>query len=574
MAMHVHSSFSEGTGSMFWQLDQARRNGIEVVWWTDHDFRMSAWQYREAIHCSGSSESEDGHALTWSMSTSGSLQTAGASFLASASSPNDPDQTAGVRFDASSTSSSFATVRLTAQDASARHNLHASLAGQSIVVDVSPESIGPDAFLELRLRISDQPASGGRGAGSYYLYYRVGGPNAPGSVIKQARGGTITLSAPTGAWTTLVLSAADDIARLWPDLQSADNSLCQLSMAAGSRRGARATGNIDYIRFQRTSSGNIPLQTQRAIGDALAPQFPAITQHQGLEVSLYPRHLNWYGGTVVLPDYGTAGLSPGDDLTKTRALVDMVHAGGGLASYNHMFGTSFGATPLSTTKQETARVTVTKQLLQNSAFGSDILEVGYRVRGGVTLARHLSVWDVCSRNALFLTGNGVNDSHEGAWSGGGFTFVTSAWAEDSQVTSLVGALASGRCTFHDRDRFVGTLDLTVDDVCRMGSVSVSDLAARRLTIAATQVPTGGSVAVVQGPVDRPGPTVTSPGTIRSSIPASAFDAGPVSLDIDTTVDTFVRTEILDSTGLLVGGSNPVWMLRAQPPQGIPAPRGV
>ena len=455
MAMHVHSSFSEGTGSMFWQLDQAKRSGLEVVWWTDHDFRMSAWQYRKAIHCSGTSEPEDGHALTWSRTTNGSLQIAGATFLAAASSPGDPDTTAGLHLDASSTSSSFAWVRMTAQDAKARHNLHASLAGQSIVVDVSPESIGPDAFLEVRVQLSDQPASGGRTAGSYYLYYRVGGPNAPGSVIKQVRGGTITYAAPTGAWTTLVLTPANDIARLWPDLQATDAALCQLSVAVGSRRGARATGNIDNIRFQRTTSGSAPLQAQRTIGDALAPQFPGVTQHQGLEVSLYPRHLNWYGGTVVLPDYGTAGLSPVDDLAKTRDLVRMVHDGGGLASYNHMFGTGFGMTPLSTTKQETARINVAKQLVQNAAFGADILEVGYRMRGGVTLDRHLSVWDVCSRNGLFLTGNGVNDSHEGAWSGSGYTFVTSAWAEDAKESSLVGALAAGRCTFHDQDRFRG-----------------------------------------------------------------------------------------------------------------------
>ena len=369
-----------------------------------------------------------------------------------------------------------------------------------------------------------------------------------------------------------MLTPANDIAKLWPDLQPGDTALCQLSLAAGSRRGARATGNIDYIRFQRTASGNIPLQTQRAIGDALAPSFPGVTQHQGLEVSLYPRHLNWYGGTVVLPDYGTAGLSPSDDLVKTRQLVGMVHGGGGLASYNHMFGTSFAGTPLSTAKQETARINVVKQLLQNGAFDADILEVGYRLRGGVTLDRHLSVWDVCSRNALFLTGNGVNDSHEGAWSGGAYTFVTSAWADDAEEPSLLAALASGRCTFDDQDRFAGTLDLSVDDVCPMGSVSVSSLATRRLRIAATQIPVGGSVALVQGPVDRPGPTITDPGTTRTTIPASGFAAGPVPVDVDTSAARFVRVEILDSTGLFVAGSNPVWMLRTPPAGGIPPTR--
>ena len=42
--------------------------------------------------------------------------------------------------------------------------------------------------------------------------------------------------------------------------------------------------------------------------------------------------------------------------------------------------------------------------------------------------------------------------------------------------------------------------------------------------------------------------------------------------VDTRKDSFVRTQVLDSTGTLVGLSNPVWLLRAVPPGGIPAPR--
>ena len=39
MAMHLHACFSEGTASMDTHLDQARRTGVDVVWWTEHDFR-------------------------------------------------------------------------------------------------------------------------------------------------------------------------------------------------------------------------------------------------------------------------------------------------------------------------------------------------------------------------------------------------------------------------------------------------------------------------------------------------------------------------------------------------------
>ena len=50
MAMHVHSSFSEQSGSMDAQLNQAATNTVDVLWWTDHDFRMTGRGYRKTVH--------------------------------------------------------------------------------------------------------------------------------------------------------------------------------------------------------------------------------------------------------------------------------------------------------------------------------------------------------------------------------------------------------------------------------------------------------------------------------------------------------------------------------------------
>jgi hypothetical protein len=50
MAMHVHSSFSEQSGSMDSQLFQAARNSVDVLWWTDHDARMDGIGYRQTVH--------------------------------------------------------------------------------------------------------------------------------------------------------------------------------------------------------------------------------------------------------------------------------------------------------------------------------------------------------------------------------------------------------------------------------------------------------------------------------------------------------------------------------------------
>jgi hypothetical protein len=57
--------------------------------------------------------------------------------------------------------------------------------------------------------------------------------------------------------------------------------------------------------------------------------------------------------------------------------------------------------------------------------------------------------------------------------------------------------------------------------------------------------------------------------VAAVIAAGAFAAGPVTVPIDTTASTFARVEVRDATGLLVAGSNPVWMLRTTPPAASP-----
>lgn len=47
MAMHIHGSFSEGMASYGAHLRQPRRTGVNVIWWTDHDFRVAAHGYRQ-----------------------------------------------------------------------------------------------------------------------------------------------------------------------------------------------------------------------------------------------------------------------------------------------------------------------------------------------------------------------------------------------------------------------------------------------------------------------------------------------------------------------------------------------
>jgi hypothetical protein len=133
-------------------------------------------------------------------------------------------------------------------------------------------------------------------------------------------------------------------------------------------------------------------------------------------------------------------------------------------------------------------------------------------------------------------------------------------------------VGSGRCFTADPERFRGQLDLLVDDVCSMGSVSVSDLPSRQLRVAATGLPSGGTVRIVQGPVDLAGSGVPDPRTKVTAYPTSAFGTGGATFPIDTTASMFVRVEVSDSAGTVIASTNPVWMLRSIPPFGIPEPR--
>ena len=53
MAMHLHAAFSEKTASFEAHLAEARKLGVDVLWWTDHDFRVNAHGYREAVGYGG-----------------------------------------------------------------------------------------------------------------------------------------------------------------------------------------------------------------------------------------------------------------------------------------------------------------------------------------------------------------------------------------------------------------------------------------------------------------------------------------------------------------------------------------
>ena len=571
MAMHIHACFSEGTASMEAQLDQAARNSVEVVWWTEHEFRMTASGARQVIHFNGLSEAEDGLSWTWTAASAGTFTEKSATFVGDPISPTDPSGSSALRLVALSTTSSYATYRLNG----AQYNslFRTSLDGTTLELDVCPLTVGPDGYLGLFITTSQRPAGGGQTAGTYTLEYRVGGDRTTGSRVAQGRNGIVTIPAATGSWTTVTIDPVQDMAALWPWFDGRDSSLYGIGIGVGSRLGTRTDVVVDHLRFNRVrKSPQEVLALQAELAASYATRFPTVTQHAALEWSMLREHMNWFGGTLELPAPTSPPWKADTSVGAMVAAAAQVHRAGGVASYNHPFGNGVGSLS-SQSAQDALRRTTATDLISNRAYGCDILEVGLPTKGGVAIEGYLSLWDALSRNAVFLTGTGVSDDHTGkSWLTQVTNFFTWAWSDTTELPALTHSLASGRVYFGDPNAFRGQLDLLVDGTAPMGSVCVGPLASRSVRVVAAGLPSGGSVQVVRGVVDYAGAAVPDPVTTATTYPASAFAPGYVDLDVDTRSSCFVRAVVRDNAGKIVAGSNPVWMLREEPVSGIPPAR--
>jgi hypothetical protein len=574
MAMHIHSSFSEQNGSMDGHLAQATANAVDVCWWTDHDYLMDAINFRDVTHFTSFSEkgaAGQGGAWTWTVVKSGpNTAASGGGIVATPSSPKDPVANGALSLTAQSSTTSPAKYGYYADCHPAGWNYRDNLTGQSLLVDVLLASGWSRGYLELLITTSYHPASAGRAAGNYSLSYQFV-PGGQASAVANGNAGVIRVPV-TSSWQTVTLTPSSDIAKLWPDLDYRDFAMWELHLSAVST-GDKVAGYFDYLRFDRTMSGQAQFSEQAAMKQALTSKYPGVTQQQGLEVSRNLPHVNWFGPNVSVPSYSGISSSAYQGYLQ-NTVIPQIHASGGVASYNHPYGYSaLPAQPQS--QQDTLLSQVASKLLANHVLGADLLEVGYNLRQGVDVKHHIGLWDVLSRNAVFTTGNGVSDDHVGTnWRGIRNNWVTMAWAVSTAQSDLIKALAAGRAWCGSLSSFgQGTLDLLVDGTVPMGAVSVSSVTSRKLAITATKMPSGSTLQLLQGAVDYAGQNGLSPDTrVISSFTTSQLSAGSVTQQVSTSADSFLRTQVVSSTGTILATSNPVWLLRSAPPQGIPPAR--
>ncbi len=548
-AMHVHASWSEGNGSWEAQYAQAAALGVDLLYLTDHDFRARAYNYMTSL--SG---------VTMVTSRVGTFAQSAAT-----------NTTGTIRLLAESNKGTPATIISTVQDKpDANNRMRTSIAGQKLVITFPSCRLDLGATLEVRVQMSIHPAYGKRPAGQFELRYQFGASASTRYVDASGLVGYVKFPKPTaGATFTVDLTA--DCQALWPDMLAVDNAIRNLSLAATSPQSAKVADVRLTVKFQRSQNSEASLiALQQSVMKTYGPRYPSMHVWPSVEISRLDPHVIPYGVPQFWPDQ--APITPATVGTWYPQMVANVHAQGGIVSWNHPFGAT-GGPLLPQAQQDANRRSIFASMKANGRYGTDTLEVGYPVRGGVNLLSHVALWDTFSRWGVFITGTGVNDDHGGQhWPTLGNGFMTGIWADSVQQPDVVFALLAGRAyTYHAGKWPNAVLDMVADNSIPMGRVVVASKKSRTLTIQAGQLPANTSVDVVVGPVDYTG---NDPGTrTAASIPAATFGAsGLTSVTIDTDKSCFARVQVRNSGGYVIGVGNPIWFLTAPPPGGIPAAR--
>jgi hypothetical protein len=427
------------------------------------------------------------------------------------------------------------------------------------------EGAGPDARVWVEAQLSEHPiADGSGGFGPTSVRYVVGAdegePWREGPVL------WIPLAGVEGRWRAYRPELSHDAARGFPELDALDDTLTAIRVGLSARNSAAITAFVDGVRVGAERLGGGVLDRRAEVLAGVARRHPGLALHQGLGLDCLGVHLNAFGPRVEAFDADAALRELAREQEAGRSLeaeardflarraVEAAHAGGGLVSLNHPLGAAPAGSP-----RERRREAELALLLERGLYGADLLEVGYRDRGGHSLRDHLWLWDrLALEGGLRPVGIGTSDHHGGPerWPKVPNNFVSWIAARSTAVPDLLDGLRAGRVAFGDPTRFAGALALTTDRGQRMGQIVVTDRESVALEIAIDGLDATDRVILVESGeltrhLDAGGPAFRA----REAI-ALPPQGG------------FVRVEVFARDGTALAYSNPIHFVRRLPEGGI------
>ena len=415
-------------------------------------------------------------------------------------------------------------------------------------LSVFPEQMSPASRLIVGVVLSQHPP-GPRGRIEYVMKASpsddLDGDPADGETALDAhisgfRERVVPVSMQLGQWNDLEFNLSRDAVRL--GLGGKDNSLAEIRLIIETRNRSGISAFFDAFRIEREATGPALLDFQREMARTLGG---TLTNHVGQEIS-YAAHLSAYGSSVPLTDFDTHphGLS-------AEEAVEFVHKHGGAVSLNHVFGVSSALRDRSEPKAQKRFDRKVRIIREKRAYGADLLEVGYTSRV-FEISAFLELWDALSSDGVRITGIGVSDSHNSnvGWKKGPNNFITWIYSRSAEQDDLIDGLLRGRAYFGNPTRYDGRMDIVADAGFRMGQVAVTDRQAHQVTFSATEVKPGQTVRIIcNGRITGEHPVADTSIAIREEIP--------------TKEAAFVRFELHDTEGVFAL-SNPLYFVPAQP----------
>lgn len=589
LALHMHGSMSEQSGSWEWHTAKAESLGVDIIWWTDHDWRLSndramkRYDFESAFWDSPGSRWKEpdsdfpGEFRFWELdvATLDFLHTSIADTLGFESARSFRLEATG------DPGPAFRDGHVT-QTCSDFQNHYSMAKHVKLRFRVFPEMLdAADARFVFEVELSDHPE------GPKILRYVLGSTEGEGAH-------SIPLSFTPGMWNEYLVDVTEDAILHFSSggidsLRVLDNTLAFVRVELGCRSDSHALVFFDEYRIEPDPAlvGNVLVGRAREMAAYYETLYPTVRHYVGTEISQFRAqpHMNGYAPNLSLVDY--TGHIFSDSLYYA---IDQIHAQGGAVSLNHLFGPQFyyQNNPNETPAQRALRrAYVKKSHINNRALGVDVLEVGYRQRGGCNLAEHLDLWDALNANMVFLTGNGVTDSHgRGYYQLIGWgpseiglsttnNFVTWMWTEDLSEAGFVRSMKSGRAYFGDPYRWKGALDLRTMDGFRMGQVVLTDATEHDLLVEVTNVQPDVSVRLLQAELrDDPPEDYIDPVWLRDETLSADASSGVFSdtVAVDTSMPSFVRIEVRDGEGKEMVFSNPLYFVRDVPGAGVAAER--
>jgi hypothetical protein len=570
--MHLHGSFSEGVGSIDSHSWEATDVGADVIWWSDHDFRITSYGHVSTFGFEDETEPmpTDGRVLA-RRKKKNALRKALVPIEGESTATGSSEFVAG---DAREGAKSFRIIATNATPQFAgkhfaitadRSLLKRPLAADvTLLLSVFPEQVSGDARPVIEITLSEHPPREGLPFETYHLRYVLD------ETVKQPErvGSTFVVPVPfkRGEWNDLALPVSRDAMRGFPFISGEDNSLYRIAVGVEARNGATGTTRFDDLRIEQALSGAPTFDRQKRLIDEVARDYPKLRELQGIELSWLGHHLNEFSLDTRPVDYAALEKDrlpdeSGPDWRNrlTHRLVDDIHARGGLVSFNHMYGTMMEGG-----ERRASREDVLDELERERVFGADILEVGYRDRGGHSLEDHLWVWDRLALDGLFLVGTGVSDSHGGPsqrWRTDANNFLSWIYARSPEKADLIAGLRAGRVFFGDIVLFNGTVDLVTRSGARMGQIVVRETPSEDVEVRIDGLKDGDAVRLLAAGSE----------IARWTASGSSFrETQRVALD--PAHPTVVRVEAYAPDGTAKVLSNPITFLPQMPPNGIPPAR--